>query len=733
MKTSRREFLRISTAAGSAFVLSVQVPNLLAESGAAEFAPNAYIRIGSDDSIRLWVTRSEMGQGVRTALPMMLADELDVDWTKIIVEQAAAAPRFKGIRLRTSGSGSAVGTWKSLRMAGAAAREMLTTAAAKQWNVDVAECKASGGAVMQAATGRKLTYGQLAARAATLPVPAAPVPKSKEQYRYLGRPMKRLDGAAIVTGRAVYGADVRPPGMLHAVMVRCPYMGGKLTSFDATDAMRIPGVRHVVPIKSGIATGVAVAADNTWSAMKGSQALKVEWDPGPNKNFESEAFMRSMYAALDAPATDGYFVRDDGDAESALKASARRISAEYEYPFQAHAPVETLNCTADVRANSCEIWAPTQTPDTAQAEVAKTLGMPLDSVRINVTLLGGAFGRRLFSDFIYEAVELSKTIGKPVQMLWTREDDMRHGYFQPPSVDRIIAGFDANGALVAWKHRSVGSDLSMFGLPTEESKKNRRRYADDGSPWGTFDNPYAITNLFADYVPVNSCVPTGPWRAVEYPGRVFARECFVDEIAHAAGRDPVELRLALLPSRSLQLGPSQISLERLARVVKLAAEKSNWGKPFSQSDRLFGRGIACNVYDTDCFVAQVAEVSVSRAFDDIRVHRVVCAVDCGFPINPAGIEGQAESGITWGLSAALHGKTDFKDGGAVQRTYRDFRVVRMNEAPVVETHIVAGAETPGGFGETAVPPAAPAVANAVFAATGKRIRSLPITAEKLKS
>jgi isoquinoline 1-oxidoreductase subunit beta len=529
----------------------------------------------------------------------------------------------------------------------------------------------------------------------------------------------------------VYGADVKVPGMLQAVMVRCPYIGGKLIRYDAAEAMRVPGVRHVVAIKSGIATGVAVAADNTWAAMKGSQVLKVEWNPGPNKDFDSETFIRSMYTALEAPANEGYFVRDEGDAESALHASARRISAEYEYPFQAHAPVETLNCTADVRARSCEIWAPTQTPDTAQAEVAKMLDLPVDSVRINVTLLGGAFGRRLFSDFIHEAVELSKAIGRPVQMLWTREDDTRHGYFQPPSVDRISAGFDANGALVAWKHRSVGSDLSMFGLPTEVSKKNRRRYADDGSPWGTYDNPYAVANLFADYVPVNSCVPTGPWRAVEYPGRVFARESFIDEIAHAAGRDPVEMRLALFPSQSLRLGSSEISRERLARVVRLAAEKSNWGKPLPQTDRLYGRGIACNVYDVDCFMAQVAEISVSSAFDDIRVHRVVCAVDCGFPINPAGIEGQAESGITWGLSAALHGKIDFRDGSAVQRSYRDFRVIRMDEAPIVDTYIITGAETPGGFGETAVPPTAPAVANAVFAATGKRIRSLPITPEKL--
>lgn len=734
MNTTRREFLRASTYAGAGLLIAFEMPSLDKQVARAEFAPNAYIRIGPDNVVRLWATRSEMGQGVRTALPMMLADELEVDWETIVVEQASPSSRFKGIRLRTSGSGSAVGTWNPLRKAGAAAREMLITAAAQRWNVARTACTAAQSAVVHTKSGRKLSYGELATGAAAVPVPQDPPLKAKKDYRYIGKPVKRLDGKAIVTGTAKYGLDVRLPGMLYAVMARCPYIGGSVESFDARDALRTLGVRNVVPIKRGISTGVAVAADNTWAALKGRDELKVEWNPGPNRNFDSEEFLRSMHAALDASPADAYFVRDDGNAASALAQSVKTISAVYEYPFQAHAPVETMNCTAHVRSGSCEVWVPTQTPETAQQDAAKLLGIPPDSVQVNVTLLGGGFGRRLFVDYVPEAVELSKAIGKPVQMIWTRQDDMQHGFFQPPSVDRVEGGLDSAGKLMAWKHRSVGSDLSMFGLPSEEEKKNRRRYADDGSPWGAFDNPYKVANLHADYVPVNSCVPTGPWRAVEYPGRVFARESFLDELAHAAGRDPLAFRLELLPAGDvLQLGSQKIDRSRLASVLRLAGEKAGWAAPLVESpERLRGRGIACNVYDADCYVAQVAEVSVSRALDHIRVERMVCAVDCGLAINPAGIEGQAESGITWGLSATLHGKIDFKNGGAMQRNYRDFEVLRMNEAPRVEVHIIEGADRPGGFGETAVPPVAPAVANAIFAATGKRIRSLPITPQTLK-
>jgi len=698
------------------------------------FEPNAYISITRDNVIRLWITRSEMGQGVHTTLAMMLAEELEVDWSQIQYEQAMPGGRFKGIRLRTSGSGSTVGTYNALRKAGATAREMLIAAAAEKWNVDAGSCRAQQGTVVHLATGRKLTFGELVAGAARQKVPDNPTLKTPKDFRVIGKPLERIDGRAIVTGQAVYGIDVHAPGMLYAVMARCPFIGGKVAAFDATKALAVPGVRHILPVNSGLATGVAVVADYTWAALKGRDTLKVQWTPGPNAGFDSDHFLSQMGDQL-AQRQDGYFVRDDGDARTALDTAAKKLEATYEFPFQAHAPVETMNCVADVRKGSCEIWAPTQCPEVVQSETAKMLGLPEDSVKVHITLVGGGFGRRLFADYVPEAVEVSRAIGKPVQMLWTRSDDMRCGFFHPSDVEHIVGGLDTDGRPIVWVQRSIGSNLSMFGFPTEKQQKNLRLYFNDGSPWGSFDNPYNFPNLKADFIPLNSPVPTGPWRAVEYPPTVFARESFLDEMAHAAGKDPLEFRLHLLePGDVLKVGDAKIDRSRLIRVLQVAAEKSAWKHPLAHTeDRLWGRGVACNVYDEDCFIAQVAEVSVGRQSHDIRVHRIVCVSDCGIVVNPLGLEGQAESGITWGLSATLHGKIDFKGGAAVQENFQDFEVLRIDEAPAVETHIVVTDHPPGGFGETGVPPVAPSVANAIFAATGKRIRSLPITPGKLKA
>jgi len=538
----------------------------------------------------------------------------------------------------------------------------------------------------------------------------------------------------IVTGQATYGIDVRVAGMLHAVVARCPFFGGKLISFDSTKTMQVPGVRHVVPVTTGISPGVAVVADHTWAAMKGRDALQVKWEPSAHAEFDSDTFLKQMQAKL-AQNEDGYFVRGDGDAADAIQSAAKKLDALYEFPFQAHAPLETMNCVADVRAGSCEVWVPTQAPEVALTETAKLLGIPESAVTIHVTLLGGGFGRRLFADYVPEAVEVSRAVGKPVQLLWTRSDDMRFGFFHPADVEHIRGGLDAGGKPLAWIQRSVGSDLSMFGGVKEEEKKNPKHYFNDGSPWGSFDNPYNFPHLKADFIPLNSPVPTGPWRAVEYPPTVFARESFLDEMAHAAGKDPLQFRLDLLkPGDVLSVGDSRIDRARLIRVLQLAAEKVNWNTPLAQiKDRSTGRGIACNVYSEDCYIAQVAEVSVGKEKNDIRVHRVVCAVDCGLVINPQGLEGQAESGILWGLSAALHGRVDFKNGIAVQESYSDFEVIRIDEAPAIETCIVPSELDPGGFGETAVPPIAPAVANAIFAATGKRVRRLPITPDTLRN
>lgn len=731
MKSTRRAFLQ--SVAGAGLVLAIDGGAFTAATtDSVDFAPNAYIQIRPDNVVHLWVTRTEMGQGVRTTLPMMLADEMEIDWSQVVLEQASTVPRFKGIRLRTSGSGSTVGTYNALRKAGATARVMLIAAAAERWGVDPATCRAQAGSVVHSPSGRKLTYGLLADAAARRPVPENPPLKDPKDFRYIGKPMKRTDGPSIVSGQARYGLDTRVPGMLYAVVKRCPYLGGKVASFDRTKTMAASGVRYVVPITTGLATGVAVVADHTWAAMKGADALAVTWDPGPNRNFDSGQFLRQMEDAL---SESGFFVRGDGDADKALQAAARKMEAVYEFPFQAHAPLETMNCIADVRHGSCEIWAPTQTPTTAQEDTAKQLGLPLESIKVNVTLTGGAFGRRLFVDYVPEAVEISKAIGKPVQVVWTRSDDMRFGFFHPPSMVRITGAFDHDGKPLVWMQRSVGCDLSMFGFPNEKELADPRHYFKEGSPWGSFDNPYNFPNLKADFVRRNSPVPTGPWRAVEYPAQVFARESFIDELAHGAGRNPLDLRLELLrPGDVLKLGDSKIDRGRLIAVLKLVSEKSNWrGSPASFPGRSWGRGLACNIYSDDCFIAQVAEVSVGKTTGDIRIHRIVCTLDCGRVINPLGLDGQTESGITWGLTATLHGRIDFKNGTAVQENYLDYEVIRINEAPVIETHFIPSDLPPGGFGETAVPPVAPAVANAIFAATGKRIRRLPITPEKLKA
>jgi isoquinoline 1-oxidoreductase beta subunit len=631
--------------------------------------------------------------------------------------------RFKGIRLRTSGSGSSSGTFIALRKAGATAREMLVTAAAQKWGVEPQACRAELGSVLHNSTGRKIGYGDLAELAAKQPVPQTPALKDPKDFRLIGKPIRRIDAHRIVTGKAVYGLDARPPAALVAVVKRCPHLDGKLGSFDPKKALAVPGVRQVTPIRSGIFPGIAVVADNTWAAMKGRDALTVEWERGPSSSFESGAFIESLDAA---GAREGYPIRRDGDTSSVFDAAAARLDATYEYPFEAHAPVEPMNCIADVRADSCEVWAPSQTPETAHENIMKALGLPSEAVKVHTTLLGGAFGRRLFVDYVDEAVELSKAIGKPVQIVWTRDDDMRNGFFHPASIEKMSAAL-GDGRILAWRHKSVGSDLSMFGLPTEEEKRDPQHYAKDELPWGAFDTPYKFASLKIDYVPVDSPVPTGAWRAVMYPSRVFARESFMDEVAHTLGKDSLQLRIDLLqPGDIIALGDQKVDRGRMIRVLEMTREASRWATPFTLDGRLAGRGLAINAYHAGSYMAQVAEVSVARDLSDLRVHRIVCVFDCGLAINPAGLEGQVESGITWGLSAALHGKIDFKNGCVQQSGYHDFRVLRMNEMPAIEIHIVHSNARPGGFGEHPVPHVAPAVANAIFAATGKRVRKLPI-------
>lgn len=722
----RRTFLQTSASAISGLLLAFQLP-VKGESkpdispNNTIFSPNAYLNIEPNNKITIWVTRSEMGQGVRTALPMVLADELEADWTQIELKQASPGVKFKGIRLRTSGSGSVVGTWLPLRNAGAAAREMLISAAANKWNVKPETCRAEKGTILHIPTGKRLTFGEVATDAANLPVPEKPTLKDPKDYKFIGKPTKRIDGAKIVTGQAIYGLDVKVAGMRYAVIEHSPVLDGTVVRWDDSKTKAVAGVLAVIPVTKGIQKGVAVVAENLWAAMKGREVLSVIWEEGKHKSFSSEGFTTQLHSSLEG---QSYTTRKEGEVESKLAEATTKLEALYEYPFQAHACLETINCVADVKKDSCEIWVSTQTPETAYDEVPKMLGIPPESVKINVPLLGGGFGRRLFVDYVYETVEISKAINAPVQVVWTRVDDMKFGFFHSSTVCQMKAGLDADKKLTVLTHKTASSDLSMFGPPTLDAKG----YSDGGVPWGAYDTPYALPAYQSDYIHVDSPVPTGAWRAVGYPQNVFARESFIDEIAFVMGKDPLEFRLEILNAPGIALGryPKFERLD-LRRVLEVAAEKAEWKKSLPQDrNRRWGRGVACNVYHGMTHIAQIAEVSVDEK-NNLKIHRVVCVADCGQVVNPLGLEGQIESGIVWGLSAALHGQITFKNGEAEQSSFLDFGVLRMNEMPKIEVYTIPKTTRPTGIGEQPVPPIAPAVANAIFAATGKRLRKLPFS------
>jgi isoquinoline 1-oxidoreductase beta subunit len=615
-----------------------------------------------------------------------------------------------------------VDNWFPLRQAGAAAREMLIAAAAARWKVPASQCRSEGGQIVHAG-GRRIPFGDLVADAAALPVPKDPGLKDPASYTLIGTRVRRYDGRAIVAGAAVYGLDVKVPGMKNAAVARSPVYGGKAIRWNAAAARAIPGVRDVVEIP----TGIAVTADDTWTAFRGRDALAVEWEEGAHASDSTAGNWARLEEALKGWART---TRREGDADRALASAPRRLEATYRYPFQAHATLEPMNCAAAVRKGECEIWVGTQAPNEAQKDVAQLLGIPLEKVRVNVMLLGGGFGRRLTYDYVIEAVELARKVPYPVQVAWTRPDDMRHDFFQPAALHVFSAGFDDTGRPSAWVHRSANFHLTMF---EKFDRENADMYGDN--PWGGFDLPYAFPALRVDFAPAEAPVNTGAWRSVGYPSTVFARESFLDEIAHAVGRDPIDLRMDLIPSPGT-VKLRTISLDngdRLRRVIRLAAEKAGWGRrsPNTQDGRRRGMGFACNSYHRQTQVAQVAEVSVGPK-GDVRVHRVFCAIDCGRVVNPLGVEGQVESAVLWGLSATLHGKITFEKGRVEQSSYDDFPVMRMDECPVIETHIVPSDVRPLGVGEQPVPPIYAAVANAVFAATGVRIRELPIEAGRLK-
>jgi isoquinoline 1-oxidoreductase beta subunit len=571
--------------------------------------------------------------------------------------------------------------------------------------------------------------------AAAQPVPENPSLKDPSDFQLLGKPMRRVDAPEIVTGRAQYGMDVRLPGMRFASVERAPVLGAKLVRFDAARAMEHAGVLHVMPVTSGIQQGVAVIAESTWAAMAARRDLDIEWDLGSEREFDSDVFIADLPRHLDEDPR--FAVRHEGDAASALASAAMTHTATYTFPFQAHAPLEVMNCTADVRPDGAEFWAPTQTQHRCMEQAVKVTGLPEERIRIHATLMGGAFGRRLFADYLAEAAEISKAIAQPVQVVWTREDETRFGYFQPATVQRMTGGLDLDGRCVALAHVGTASDLTIYDIhggrdiygDVPPEPKAPDHYSSGVSPWGAFDNPYDVPHLQVDAVDVPSPVPYGPWRAVEYPSTVFARESFLDELAQLAGQDPLAFRLAVIGDEQRMIGPIPLEPQRLAHVHRVAAERAGWDDPAPSDGRLRGRGIAANVYHGGSYIAQVAEVSLADDLSDLRVERITCVIDCGIALNPLCVRGQAESGIVWGLSYTLHGKIDFKHGRVVQRRYQDFRALAMREMPRLDIHLVPSDARPGGFGEHPVPMVAPAVTNAVFAATGVRVRQLPITPE----
>ncbi|HET8924330.1 MAG TPA: xanthine dehydrogenase family protein molybdopterin-binding subunit [Candidatus Acidoferrum sp.] len=706
----RREFLKKSAAGGTALVIGFYLPSKLEALAAAPpsepVSLNAWVRIAPDDNVTILIDKSEMGQGVVTSLSMLLAEELELDWKKVKAEFAPAAPQYFnplfGLQ-GTGGSTSVRASWGPLAKAGAAAREMLIAAAAKQWYVEPSACHAENGAVVHNATGKRLSYGSLAEEAARLPVPANPALKDPKNYKFIGKPTKRLDTPEKINGKAGFGIDVRLPNIQHAVVARCLIFGGKIKSFDATKAKSVRGVKQVVQISSGI----AVVADNTWSAMEGRRALQIEWDEGPNAAVSSES-IRKLY--LERAEQPGAIARKDGDVETALAGTAKKVEAVYEVPFLAHATMEPMNCAADVRADGCDIYGPTQFQTFVQMTGAKITGLKPEQVRVHTTYLGGGFGRRAEQDFIAEAVEVSKAVAAPVQVTWSREDDVQHDFYRPAVYCKLVAGLDSNGWPVAWKSRIVSPSIMSRFFPG--SVKNG---IDDSSVEGQANSKYAISNFLVEYVLTETGVPVGFWRSVGNSQNGFITECFIEELAKAAGKDPFEFRRKLLANAPRHLG-----------VLELAASKAGWGQSLPAGRT---RGIAV-VESFGSYVAEVAEVSFNKS-SGVKVHRVVCAVDCGRYVNPETVAAQMEGGIVYGLTAALKGKITIAKGRVQQSNFHDYEMLRLNEMPKVEVHIVPSNEAPGGCGEPGTPPIAPAVCNAIFAATGKPIRRLPIRVEDL--
>ncbi len=704
----RRAFLQVAGTVGAGLVIGFRLPD---RHGVVPFAPNAWLRVDTDGTVTVTIDKSEMGEGNHTALAMILAEELDVDWSKVKVGAVPDNPAGWSRRMSTGGSTSVRTSWDILRKAGATARAMLVAAAAQTWGAEPAACSTANGVVSHTGTSHRLTYGELAQKAASIPIPENPPLKDPKDFRLVGHRTHRLDTPSKVNGTAQFGIDVRVPGMLIASVERSPVFGGNVKSIDATRATVMPGVRHVVQLEStpwtgtgawgvGTESGVAVVADTYWQAVEGRRALQITWDEGANATLDD---IPGKLASLAGQA--GVSARKDGDATAALAGAAKKLDAVYTVPFLHHATMEPMNCTAHVRGDgTCDVWGPTQNQTRAQEVAAEAAGVPKEKVRIHTTLLGGGFGRRLESDFVAEAVRISKAVNAPVKVIWSREDDTKHGFYRPATYNRFAAGLDAQNKPVAWTHHIVAPPILLKFGPIQNGID--RTLID-----GAADVPYAFPNVFVDQVAADlPAIPLGFWRSVGASQNAFVVESFMDELAVAAGRDPYEFRRELLQAKPRHL-----------RTLELAATKAGWGTPLPAGH---ARGIAIAEWEpTTC--AEVAEVSVAPD-GTVRVHRVVCAVDCGPVVNPDTLEAQMQGGVVFGLSAALYGEITIENGRVKQGNFTDYPVLRIPEMPVVEVYTVPSTDTLGGIGEPSVPPTAPAVCNAIFAATGKRIRSLPI-------
>jgi isoquinoline 1-oxidoreductase subunit beta len=724
-ETSRRRFLQSSARAAAGFTIGFYLPGKVYAQMAAPgqggvrvvpagaWQPNAFVRVAGDNTVTVLVKHLEMGQGTFTGLPTVVADEMDAAWTQIRVEGAPAdAALYNNLLMGpiqgTGGSTAMANSFEQLRKAGAAARAMLVGAAAKRWNVAADSITVKQG-VLTHASGRKATFGELAADAATQPVPAAVKLKDPKDFVYIGKRVPRTDSRAKSNGTARFTQDVQLPGMLTAVVAHPPRFGAKVVKFNTDDAQKIPGVRYIVELP----TGVAVLATTFWTAKKARDALKIEWD-------ESAAFKGSSADLLAdykaRAATPGTVARNDGDAIKALAGAARTFTAEYEFPYLAHAAMEPMNCVVQLGPDSCEVWNGEQFQTIDQGAIAEVVGLKPEQVKINQLFAGGSFGRRAnpASDYVREAAMIAKQIkgAAPVKLVWTREDDMQAGYYRPMYFHAIKAGLDTSGNVVAWQHRIVGQSIVTGTALEAFVVKNG---IDSTSVEGASTLPYAIPNLQVDLHTPKVGVPVLWWRSVGSTHTAYSTETFIDELAVAASKDPVAFRKILLSGHPRHLG-----------VLELAAAKAGWGTPLApgKPGEKRGRGVA--VHESfNSFVAQVAEVTV-KADGSFSVDRVVCAVDCGIAVNPDIIRAQMEGGIGFGLSAALHGQITLKDGIVEQTNFHQYPPLRINEMPAVEVHIVASNEPPTGVGEPGTPVVAPAVANAIAAATGTRLRVLPL-------